>query len=131
MVKVLLKARELQPGPFSPRGPETCSRGLRDVGRSSAEMGNWSPSEVRWWHARSPDTKVYCEHMATARTRIVIEETYVEAIMERYGLRTKTAAVALALRHLASQPMSGGEPLSMRGAHAIADLPGDLPPRGA
>lgn len=69
--------------------------------------------------------------MTTVRTRIVIEETYVEAIMERYGLRTKTAAVALALRHLASQPMSGDEPLFMRGAHAIADPPADVPPRGA
>lgn len=61
----------------------------------------------------------------------MIEETYLEAIMERYGLTTKTAAVALALRHLASQPMSGGEPLSVRGAHAIADLSADLQPRGA
>jgi len=130
-MKVIVKSGELQHRRFSPRGPETSSHGLRDLGRRSAQMGTSSPSEVRWWHTRSPETKVYCEHMATARTRIVIEETYLEAIMERYGLTTKTAAVALALRHLASQPMSGGERLSVRGAHAIADLSADLQPRGA
>jgi Arc/MetJ family transcription regulator len=51
--------------------------------------------------------------------------------MERYGLRTKTEAVELALRHLAGQPMTREEALSMRGAHAIGDLPDDVAPRGA
>lgn len=67
--------------------------------------------------------------MSRARTNIEIEETYVEAIMERYGTRTKTEAVDLALRHLAGQPMTREEALSMRGAHAIGEPPSDTPPR--
>ena len=67
--------------------------------------------------------------MSRARTNIEIEETYVEAIMERYGTRTKTEAVDLALRHLAGQPMTREEALSMRGAHAIGGPPSDAPPR--
>ncbi|MDQ3608503.1 MAG: type II toxin-antitoxin system VapB family antitoxin [Actinomycetota bacterium] len=68
--------------------------------------------------------------MSRARTNIEIEETYVEAIMDRYGARTKTEAVDLALRHLAGQPMTRQEALAMRGAHAIGDPPTDAPPRG-
>ena len=45
--------------------------------------------------------------------------------MDRYGINTKTAAVDLALRHLAGQPMSRDEALAMRGARAIADVPTD------
>ena len=66
--------------------------------------------------------------MSTVRTNIEIEDEYVQTIMDRYGLRTKTAAVDLALRHLAGQPMTREEALSMRGAHAIAELPADVPP---
>jgi Arc/MetJ family transcription regulator len=66
--------------------------------------------------------------MATTRTNIEIEDDYVRAIMNRYGVRTKTAAVDLALRHLAGQPMSREEALAMQGAHAIAELPADVPP---
>jgi Arc/MetJ family transcription regulator len=66
--------------------------------------------------------------MALARTNIEINDSYVEAIMDRYGVRTKTAAVDLALRHLAGQPMTREEALAMRGAHAIADVPADQPP---
>ncbi len=51
--------------------------------------------------------------------------------MDRYGVRTKTAAVDLALRHLAGQPMTRDEALAMRGAHAISDSPVDAPPRAA
>lgn len=69
--------------------------------------------------------------MARARTNIEIEESYVEAIMDRYGARTKTEAVDLALRHLAGQPMSRQEALAMRGAHAISHGPREQPPRGA
>lgn len=69
--------------------------------------------------------------MSRARTNIEIEDDYVEVIMDRYGLRTKTEAVDLALRHLAGQPMTREEALAMRGAHAIGDLPADTPPRGA
>ena len=51
--------------------------------------------------------------------------------MDRYGVHTKTEAVALALRHLAGQPMTRQEALAMRGARAIDDVPGDAAPRGA
>jgi Arc/MetJ family transcription regulator len=69
--------------------------------------------------------------MSRVRTNIEIEETYLKAVMDRYGLHTKTEAVELALRHLAGQPMSREEALAMRGAHAIGDLPADASPRGA
>jgi Arc/MetJ family transcription regulator len=69
--------------------------------------------------------------MAKVRTNIEIEETYLRTVMDRYGLRTKTEAVELALRHLAGQPMSRQEALAMRGAHAIDELPADTRPRGA
>jgi Arc/MetJ family transcription regulator len=51
--------------------------------------------------------------------------------MDRYGVHTKTEAVDLALRHLAGQPMTRAEALSMRGAQAIGDIPVDAAPRGA
>jgi Arc/MetJ family transcription regulator len=65
------------------------------------------------------------------RTNIEIEDTYLQVVMDRYGLRTKTEAVELALRHLAGQPMTREEALAMRGAHAIDEPPTDTPPRGA
>lgn len=74
---------------------------------------------------------VYDWCMSTVRTNIEIEDTYVQAIMDRYGVRTKTAAVDLALRHLAGQPMTREEALAMQGARAIADLPVDAPPHAA
>jgi len=67
--------------------------------------------------------------MAATRTNIEIEDSYVEAIMDRYGVRTKTAAVDMALRHLAGQPMTREEALAMQGAHAIDEIPADAPPR--
>jgi Arc/MetJ family transcription regulator len=69
--------------------------------------------------------------MSRVRTNIVIEDSYVQAIMKRYGVRTKTEAVDLALRHLAGQPMTREEALAMRGAHAIGEIPPDAGPRGA
>jgi Arc/MetJ family transcription regulator len=69
--------------------------------------------------------------MSTVRTNIEIEDTYVRKIMVRYGLRTKTAAVDLALRYLAGQPMTREEALAMGGANAIAELPADVPPLAA
>ncbi|MCK0110666.1 type II toxin-antitoxin system VapB family antitoxin [Ornithinimicrobium sp. F0845] len=68
--------------------------------------------------------------MARTRTNIEIENDYVERIMERFGVRTKTEAVDLALRHLAGDPMSREEALAMRGAHAIEALPADRPAPG-
>jgi Arc/MetJ family transcription regulator len=44
--------------------------------------------------------------VARVRTNIEIEGTYVQAIMARFVVRTKTEAVDLALRHLAGQPMT-------------------------
>jgi Arc/MetJ family transcription regulator len=69
--------------------------------------------------------------MPKVRTNIEIEDDYIQAIMDRYGVRTKTDAVDLALRHLAGQPMTREQALSMRGAHAIADIPADAGPRDA
>lgn len=69
--------------------------------------------------------------MAKVRTNIEIEDSYVQTIMDRYGVRTKTAAVELALRHLAGQPMTRDEALAMRGAHAIGETPADVAPHGA
>jgi len=69
--------------------------------------------------------------MSRVRTNIEIEDTYVQAIMDRYGIRTKTEAVELALRHLAGQPMTREEALAMRGARAIDELPADTGPRSA
>jgi Arc/MetJ family transcription regulator len=69
--------------------------------------------------------------MSKVRTNIEIEETYVQIIMDRYRVRTKTEAVELALRHLAGDPMTREEALAMRGAHAITETPADAQPRGA
>ena len=69
--------------------------------------------------------------MSRVRTNIEIEDTYLQAVMDRYGLRTKTEAVELALRHLAGQPMTREEALAMRGANAIDELPEEAHPRGA
>ncbi len=67
--------------------------------------------------------------MSKQRTNIEIESAHVETIMDRYGLRTKTAAVDLALRNLAGDPMAREEALTMRGAGAIGHVPRDVPPR--
>jgi predicted nucleic acid-binding protein len=44
--------------------------------------------------------------MARVRTNIELEDRYIETIKARYGVRTKTEAVDLALRNLAGQPMT-------------------------
>jgi Arc/MetJ family transcription regulator len=69
--------------------------------------------------------------MARVRTNIELDSGYLEAIMDRFGVHTKTEAVDLALRHLAGQPMTRDEALRMRGAHAISDVPADVPPGAA
>lgn len=66
--------------------------------------------------------------MGRVRTNIEIEDSYLRAIMERHGVRTKTEAVDLALRHLAGQPMTHEEALTMRGANAIGEVPADVGP---
>lgn len=69
--------------------------------------------------------------MARVRTNIEIEDDDLQTVMTRYGVRTKTDAVALALRHLAGQPMTRTEALAMRGAHALGKTAPDRRPRGA
>lgn len=69
--------------------------------------------------------------MARVRTNIELEDELVQAVMTRYALRTKTEAVDLALRHLAGQPMSREEALSMHGVRAMNDVPPDRPPHVA
>ncbi len=54
--------------------------------------------------------------MSMLRINIEIEDVLLRTLMNRYGLRTKTDAVELALRPLAGQPMSREEALGMRGA---------------
>jgi len=66
--------------------------------------------------------------MAKVRTNIELEDRYIEAIKARYGVRTKTEAVELALRNLAGQPMTREEALAMRGAHAMGEVPPDSGP---
>ena len=51
--------------------------------------------------------------------------------MRRYHLRTKTEVVDLALRKLATEPMTREEALAMRGSNSIGEPPSDQPPRGA
>jgi Arc/MetJ family transcription regulator len=66
--------------------------------------------------------------MARLRTNIEIEDDYVQTIMDRYAVRTKTEAVDLALRRLAGQPMTRDE--AMRGSSSIGELPPDTRPGG-
>ena len=66
--------------------------------------------------------------MSRMRTNIEIEETLLRAVMDRYGVHTKTEAVDLALRHLAGQPMTRDEALAMQGVHAIGEIPHDTGP---
>lgn len=63
--------------------------------------------------------------MSRVRTNIEVEDDYVQTIMNRYHLRTKTEAVDLALRYLAGQPMTRDEALAMHGARAIDQVPAD------
>ena len=63
-----------------------------------------------------------------ARTNIEIDDAVLEIVMRRYGLRTKTEAVDLALRRLAGEPMTIDEALAMGGARAIGDIPEDRLP---
>lgn len=71
---------------------------------------------------------MYSLCMARTRTNIEIEDEYVQAIMDRFGIHTKTEAVDLALRHLAGQPFTAAEALAMRGANAMKTLPRDSRP---
>ena len=62
-----------------------------------------------------------------SRTNIEIDDDALGIVMRRYGLRTKTEAVDLALRNLAGKPMTIEEALEMRGYGGIAGIPEDEP----
>jgi len=66
--------------------------------------------------------------MSKTRTNIEIEDQYLETIMDRFGVHTKTEAVDLALRHLAGQPMTRDEAMAMRGSNSIGEIPADAGP---
>ncbi len=67
--------------------------------------------------------------MSRTRTNIELDDESLRTVMQRGGLATKTAAVNLALRHLAGQPMTRDEALAMEGARAIDDSAVHTPPR--
>ena len=56
------------------------------------------------------------------RTNVEVDDAVIERVMRRYGLRTKRAAIDLALRRLDIEPMSREEALAMRGRGWEGDL---------
>lgn len=63
---------------------------------------------------------VYALHMT--RTNVEIDDRVVGRVMSRYGLKTKRAAIDLALRRLDMEPMSSSEALDMQGSGWEGDL---------
>jgi Arc/MetJ family transcription regulator len=57
-----------------------------------------------------------------SRTNIEIDDELVSRVMLRYGLSSKRAAVDLALRRLAGEPLSRSEALALEGSGWDADL---------
>ena len=57
-----------------------------------------------------------------SRTNIDIDDELIQRVMRRYRLPSKRAAVELALRRLAGEPMSRDEALAMEGAGWSGDL---------
>jgi Arc/MetJ family transcription regulator len=56
------------------------------------------------------------------RTNVEIDQQLVTRVMQRYGLRTKRAAIELALRRLDIDPMTSEEAVAMRGTGWSGDL---------
>lgn len=56
------------------------------------------------------------------RTNIEIDDQLVAKVMQRYGLTSKRAAVDLALRRIAGEPLSKGEALALEGSGWDGDL---------
>ena len=56
------------------------------------------------------------------RTNIDIDDELIGRVMRRYRLPSKRAAVELALRRLAAEPMSRDEALAMEGSGWTGDL---------
>jgi Arc/MetJ family transcription regulator len=82
-------------------------------------------AETRHYTISTPHVYDTC----MGRTNVVIDDELLDIVIRRYGLRTKTEAIDLALRHLAGRPMSTQEALAMRGARLIQDHPQDQRPR--
>lgn len=59
------------------------------------------------------------------RTNIELDDRLLDAVMRRYGVRTKTEAVHLALSRLAGLPMTTDEMLAMQGGQLIGEIPPD------
>ena len=57
-----------------------------------------------------------------ARSNVEADDAVIARVMHRYGLRTKRAAIDLALRRLDIEPMSREEALAMRGRGWDGDL---------
>jgi Arc/MetJ family transcription regulator len=57
-----------------------------------------------------------------ARTNIEIDDRLIRRVMSRYDLKTKRAAVELALSRLDMEPMSTREVLDMQGSGWEGDL---------
>jgi Arc/MetJ family transcription regulator len=57
-----------------------------------------------------------------SRTNIDIDDVLVSKVMRRYGLASKRAAVDLALRRLAGEPLTREEALDLEGSGWDADL---------
>jgi Arc/MetJ family transcription regulator len=66
-----------------------------------------------------------------SRTNIDIDDELIERVMRRYRLPSKRAAVELALRRLAGEPMSRDEALAMEGVGWSGDLDELRAPEGA
>lgn len=60
-----------------------------------------------------------------SRTNIDLDDAKLDIVMRRYGVRTKTEAVDLALSHLAGVPFTIDEALAMHGAKAMGPLPSE------
>lgn len=59
------------------------------------------------------------------RTNIELDDRLLNVVMRRYGVRTKTEAVHLALSRLAGLPLTTDEMLAMQGAQLIGEIPPD------
>lgn len=57
-----------------------------------------------------------------SRTNVEVDDAVIQRVMRRYGLRTKRAAIDLALRRLDLEPMSREEALALRGRGWEGDL---------
>jgi len=64
-----------------------------------------------------------------ARTNIDLDDAKVDIVIRRYGVRTKTEAVDLALSHLVGHPLTVDEALGMHGRLALDEVAADVPPR--